>query len=524
MFSFIWLYLLNTSSFLYILTDTSDDLAQLLKEAEEDNRNEKHNKNDITLPLASPKQIYWSGRKFAELKHRHRRSININGNPKNFASYDHNELRLVSYLFESYNREVRPVINNTDVVQVVFGMAYTQLIDLDEKNQVLVSNVWVRMSWFNHLLKWNTKDYGDIESINIDPKLIWLPDIVLYNNAEEGIGSGQMDQFKTKVILKHNGMNKWYSPTILRSYCSINVEYFPFDDQKCELTFLSWTYDGYRVNITNSDVTADTNSYTASGEFKLLSAKADHKVVTYSCCAEPYPQVTFAIHISRKTLFYFNNLIVPCFFITALSLLTFVLPPATGERVTLVITTLLAMTVFMLMIAEKTPTTSKSTPLIGKFFITSVVTIGLSLIATCIVLNLYECTRAIDSVPTIIRILMIDYLSPLLRVDPPRSRLIPLPPSTFTHINDEEEDEGTWNFHRTCSFIRKKSLKLREKFVVRVPKKFSEGIFVLGKRTRQQNKHEFVNKEWKALAKIADRVFLILFLCVLAVTTFYIFP
>ena len=34
-----------------------------------------------------------------------------------------------------------------------------------------------------------------------------------------------------------------------RSYCGIDVEYFPFDEQECMMKFGSWTYDGFMVNI-----------------------------------------------------------------------------------------------------------------------------------------------------------------------------------------------------------------------------------------------------------------------------------
>ena len=43
---------------------------------------------------------------------------------------DDDEMRLVSHLLKTYNKEVRPVQNKSDAVQVIFGMAYTQLLDL----------------------------------------------------------------------------------------------------------------------------------------------------------------------------------------------------------------------------------------------------------------------------------------------------------------------------------------------------------------------------------------------------------
>ena len=242
--------------------------------------------------------------------------------------------------------------------------------------------------------------------------------------------------------------------------------------------------------------------------------------------------MTFTIHIRRKTLFYFNNLIVPCFLITALGLLTFVLPPATGERVTLVITTLLAMTVFMLMIAEKTPTTSKVTPLIGKFFIASMVIIGLSLIATCIVLNLYECSRAVDTVPKFIKIIVLEYLAPFLKVDPPRERSLTSqlnPTSTVVQRGDGRDTvrcttqvsrtESNWNCFQTSH----ETTLVRQRNIATLPSEISEGIAILGERARQQDKFEALAEEWQAVAKVADRLFLIVFLITIASTTLYIF-
>lgn len=59
---------------------------------------------------------------------------------------------------------------------------------------------------------------------------------------------------------------------------------------------------------------------------------------------------------------------LPFFPILALTLLSFFLPPDSGERITLVITNLLAMTVFMLIVAEIMPATSEVVPLISIYY------------------------------------------------------------------------------------------------------------------------------------------------------------
>lgn len=57
--------------------------------------------------------------------------------------------------------------------------------------------------------------------------------------------------------------------------------------------------------------------------------------IYYNCCPEPYIDITFAILIRRKTLYYFFNLIVPCVLIASMALLGFILPPDSGEKLSL---------------------------------------------------------------------------------------------------------------------------------------------------------------------------------------------
>ncbi|KAJ4451232.1 hypothetical protein ANN_02693 [Periplaneta americana] len=53
----------------------------------------------------------------------------------------------------------------------------------------------------------------------------------------------------TNVIVTNNGEVVWLSHGIFRSSCDINVEYFPFDVQSCNMKWASWTYDGYQLNL-----------------------------------------------------------------------------------------------------------------------------------------------------------------------------------------------------------------------------------------------------------------------------------
>ena len=65
----------------------------------------------------------------------------------------------------------------------------------------------------------------------------------------------------------------------------------------------------------------------------------------YACCPEPYIDITFTIKIRRRTLYYGFNLIIPSVIISSMTLLSFTLPPDSGEKLTLGVTILLSMIV-----------------------------------------------------------------------------------------------------------------------------------------------------------------------------------
>jgi len=52
-----------------------------------------------------------------------------------------------------------------------------------------------------------------------------------------------------------------------------------------------------------------------------------------SSAAHRYIDITFSIHIRRRTLYYGFNLIIPCALISMLTLLTFILAPDEGEKI-----------------------------------------------------------------------------------------------------------------------------------------------------------------------------------------------
>ena len=72
----------------------------------------------------------------------------------------------------------------------------------------------------------------------------------------------------TKAELKFTGDVKWTPPAIYKSSCEINVEWFPFDEQNCDMKFGSWTYDAKQVTNTDRKLYFDI-SFHAKNSFTL---------------------------------------------------------------------------------------------------------------------------------------------------------------------------------------------------------------------------------------------------------------
>lgn len=170
---------------------------------------------------------------------------------------------------------------------------------------------------------------------------------------------------ETNVVLRSDGHIMWDSPAITKSSCRVDVSYFPFDGQQCRLTFGSWTYNGNQLDLRNQLDSGTLTDFVENVEWEVLGMPAARNVITYGCCSEPYPDVTYTLLLRRRASFYIFNLLLPCIMVSFLAPLGFYLPADSGEKVSLGVTVLLALTVFQLLVAESMPP-SESVPLIGE--------------------------------------------------------------------------------------------------------------------------------------------------------------
>ncbi|XGW14959.1 hypothetical protein V3C99_000891 [Haemonchus contortus] len=327
-------------------------------------------------------------------------------------------LRLYTELLSGYEKDVRPALQHDTPINVTFVFMLTQIIDVDERNQILTTNAWLHQYWTDYKLVWDPRKYGNLTRIHIPHERIWRPDVVLYNNADSQYTKSVMS---TDVVVDYLGNVSWAAAAIFKSSCPLDVKHYPFDRQTCTLNYASWAYDGTKIDLLLNSERGDQSNYMMSTEWNLLRITAEKDSVIYSCCPDaPYPFVNIHISIERRPMFYVFNLILPCVLISGIALLGFYMPSDSGEKVTLGITSLLSTTVFLMLVAEGMPPTSEALPLIGLYYGVTIFLVALATAMTVLTLNVHHQGVHGGEVPRLLQQIAFKFLARILfvRIDP----------------------------------------------------------------------------------------------------------
>uniref|UniRef100_UPI00398EF685 neuronal acetylcholine receptor subunit beta-3-like n=1 Tax=Pristiophorus japonicus TaxID=55135 RepID=UPI00398EF685 len=416
---------------------------------------------------------------------------------------------LLKDLFRGYQKWVRPVRNRNDTIKVKFGLEISQLVDVDEKNQLMTTNVWLKQEWNDYKLSWNPDDYGGINTIRVPSASIWLPDIVLYENADGRFESSLM----TKAIVKYNGTVRWTPPASYKSSCTIDVTFFPFDKQNCSMKFGSWTYDGGLVDLILVDEEVDRKDFFDNGEWEILNAtgaKGMRRDGYYS-----YPFIIYSFVLRRLPLFYTLFLIVPCLGLSLLTVLVFYSPSDEGEKLSLSTSVLVSLTVFFLLIEEIIPSSSRVIPLIGEYLLFIMIFVTLSIIVTVFVINVHHRSSATyHPMAPWVKKLFLQTLPKLLCMRGHTDRY---------HCSENASDIPKVK-QKTFEKRRHNAAKCDENAdMVTILEKAVESVRYISSHIKKEHSIREVVEDWKFVAQVLDRIFLWLFLLVAVLGSVLIF-
>ncbi|XP_060067327.1 acetylcholine receptor non-alpha chain-like [Ylistrum balloti] len=271
-----------------------------------------------------------------------------------------------------YKKLVRP----SATVTVRAELSVLTINDVDIRAQMMSSSGWLSFYWTDSRLAWTPSTYGDIEYIYLDSTSIWKPELVIDNTVSEIEVLGSSDLL---FRVKYTGEVKWDPPGVYETQCEIDITWYPFDKQKCSIELTSWGYISDHVTLEHNVTYVNLEDYEPNGEWNLLNTGLSTSILYEE--GETFSQLLFSLEIQRRNGYYILNVIFPILLIAVLTTVTFLLPADSGEKISYILTILLALAVLLTIIADAMPTTSLNTSVLGVYLS---VTLGYAMIAIVI--------------------------------------------------------------------------------------------------------------------------------------------
>ena len=212
-----------------------------------------------------------------------------------------NEIVLRKSLFNGYSMSERPVTNFSSNIKLTYGIEIKSLEYFDQKGENIKFNLWLTQTWKDEYLKWNKKDYN-YNYLNIYSDQIWIPDLELYNAA----AAPKIYDTNGGLKLYSDGTILWVRPTTYSFSCKLDLNMFPFDEQRCTMTFGSWKYSANFLDLRPfkdhpkfKNISVDAKF--SHNEWNIVNTYVDHEDIEYLCCPdELWPNSFYTIVLKRN--------------------------------------------------------------------------------------------------------------------------------------------------------------------------------------------------------------------------------
>ncbi|KAK7918717.1 hypothetical protein WMY93_010001 [Mugilogobius chulae] len=226
----------------------------------------------------------------------------------------------------------RPVLDHNTPTEVELDVLVYAILDVRASDQTFISYVWTVTMWENDFIRWNMTEFCDIENVPVPIETLWKPDLTIEEMTEKDKSTPS-----PYLLIFHNGSVLYKNDQVVMSTCRLHVFKFPFDTQRCNLSFRS----------------------------VLLPDLGEAPIA--------------ALH---------RELHSPVMFFLFLDFASFLMPDTGGEKLGFKITILLAVTVMQLLLNDILPASSNRIPLIAIYCIGIYALMLLSLLEAIVVLYL----------------------------------------------------------------------------------------------------------------------------------------
>ena len=273
--------------------------------------------------------------------------------------------RLKRKLFSGsgYNRRQRPVEDprNPTVITILFQLENIDSLNIEKRK--LSSSAYISLEWPDEFLKWDPRDYKDIEEMTVEKYEVWTPKIKV---TEINQGFWDIGLLNGQVTLNSKGIVSYSTEVSLSSSCPVDLRHFPHDTQVCTLKFKCNGYDSTQVKLIPSTETSGS-SYLGFGlnpewNVTVNEAKFDNRLTL----KKHFDTFEVRVTLSRKNNIYIYLLNIPYFVALLLGFVSFLQPVNSLLRVIFSCASLAVLFCLLLVLCTQLGYHSVSVPLVVK--------------------------------------------------------------------------------------------------------------------------------------------------------------
>ncbi|XP_046579387.1 neuronal acetylcholine receptor subunit alpha-3-like [Haliotis rubra] len=305
--------------------------------------------------------------------------------------------RLRNHLFNNYTPDVRPLLNQSQPLLMDVNFQFQRIHRIDNtQNEFSIRGI-LSLAWKDEFLVWKSADFGGLRHYHPKKGDVWTPSFL----NGDGIEDQEVMETITRRVLYKNGSVVVHVPGYFSTFCNFDMTYFPFDSQTCNIKLNS--LDHFAEELEFRPV---SKQVTTIGNYKDAEWTVDWTMLTsdqINIAPHRYSRISVMLKVARKPLFAILNIVIPIVTISVLSMMVFLVPVESGEKLSFSLSALLSLAVFMSFISEQIPASSEKPPLLVIYLTSMVLLNALSVASTVLVLlchhrgSVANATRACDS-------------------------------------------------------------------------------------------------------------------------------
>ncbi|XP_053400828.1 acetylcholine receptor subunit beta-type lev-1-like [Mercenaria mercenaria] len=157
-----------------------------------------------------------------------------------------------------------------------------------------------------------------------------------------------------------DGTIDWWPMELFETSCAVDMTYFPFDIQVCEIQFMPWSYAGVKIKSEKDSI--DLSYYSTNALWDVLDTSVEITEVTN------VDLISFKLKLQRKPQHHILTLFLPVLLLATLNIFAQVLPTG-GDRSGYAVTVFLAFTVFLSIAESVMPPNSEKVSLFSVYLV-----------------------------------------------------------------------------------------------------------------------------------------------------------